>query len=136
MFTMEQRIGRLVEVRYRETLTLDDFTQLMAQTRTLFNNSKKALVFVTDARYVSPFPRDVAESLVWVMRRDNPKIAAGGILLSRENVVWQRQAERMLREAKSTVRRTFFEPQEVQGFLAPHLDGDERRRLNEFLREK
>ncbi len=136
MFTMEQRIGRLVEVRYRETLTLDDFTRLMAKTRALFNEAKARLVFVTDARHVLPFPRDVAESLVWVMRRDNPKIAAGGILLSRENLVWQRQAERMLREAKSTVRRTFFEAHEVQGWLAPHLDEAERRRLTEFLREQ
>jgi len=132
---MEQRVGRLVEVRYHESLTLDDFTRLMAKTRTLFEASSLPLVFVTDARYVSPFPRDVADSLVWVMRRDNPKIAAGGILLSRENLMWQRQAERILMEARNTVRRLFFEPLDLAAWLSPHLDGDERRRLDAFLLE-
>jgi hypothetical protein len=135
MMQVEQRVGRLAEVRYRAPLTLDELSEFMVRVRGLVEKATSPLVFCCDWREIESFDGTFVDTLVWTMRRDNARVAANGVLVSASNTPLFEQVSAIVREARSPKRRVFRTRRELVTFLHPLLDGAERRRRDEFLDE-
>jgi hypothetical protein len=69
------------------------------------------------------------------MRRDNPRVAANGVLVGESNLGLFDQVEKVLREAKNPNRKVFRSRLDVAAFLDPLLTAAERDRREAFLDE-
>jgi hypothetical protein len=130
---VEQRVGRLAEVRYVDPLTMDELTKFMAGVRDLVQRAPEPLVFCCDWRHVGTFDQTVADTIVWIMRRDNPKIAKNGVLVSTRQLFGQ--VERILSDAGNPRRKVFLERTELCSWLDTLLVPEERKRRDAFLDE-
>lgn len=136
MMLVERHVGYLAEVRYRPPLHADELPGFMGGVRGLVADAKMPLVFCTDWREISSFPPDIADTIVWIMRRDNPKIRANGVLVSAEAGDFYQQVHDILRQANNPDRRVFDNPAAVSDWLDPLLSPAERRRRDDFLAGK
>ena len=130
---VEQKVGKLAEVRYREPLTLDEMTVFMANVRRLVDAAKEPLVFCCDWRPVHRFEPAIADTIVWIMRRDNPRIGANGVLTG-DGPIFE-QVRRILVEAGNPRRRVFSSESSLAAWLDPMLTSPERDRRRAFLAE-
>jgi hypothetical protein len=128
---VEQHVGRLAEVRFADPLDLDQLSAFMAHVRSLVEASPRPLVFCTDWRKVSLFDKDVSESVIWIMRRDNPRIGANGILVDDERLL--KQAEAIVTEAHNSRRKVFLSVAPLREWLDSLLLPPEQERLSRFL---
>jgi|GEM_PF-1930290 len=135
MMCVRHEVGRLAEVLYRPPLSIEQLSAFVADVRRVVERASTPLVFVCDWRPVDGFDETFTDTIVWTMRRDNPRILANGVLVSASNVRLFDQVDRLLREAKNPARRVFKSRAEVVAFLDPHLSDDERRRRDQFLDE-
>jgi len=131
---LAQRVGKLAEVRFEPPLDLDELTHFMAEIRNLVQAAPEPLVFCCDWRTVDAFPQTMADTIVWIMRRDNPRIAGNGVLVRRPSLFTQ--VEQMLRDAQNPRRRVFRDADELRAWLDPQLTPEERARRDAFLAER
>src|SRR5687768_3815346 len=108
MVRVENRVGRFGEVVIASPVSEEDVQNFVKYARAIVGQATRPLVFCTDLRRARFFPQSVADTLVWVMRMDNPKIERNGLLLASQSM-FGRQVERMLVEAKGVNRRAFYE---------------------------
>jgi hypothetical protein len=134
MVRVENRVGRFGEVIIASPVSDEDLQAFVKHARAIVGQAQRPLVFCTDLRRARVFPQNVADTLVWVMRMDNPNVERNGLLLS-DRSMFARQVERMLVEAKGPNRRAFYQRDEVVTWLEPLLDRAERERLAAFLAE-
>lgn len=134
MVRVENRVGRFGEVVIASPVSEEDVQNFVKYARAIVGQATRPLVFCTDLRRARFFPQSVADTLVWVMRMDNPKIERNGLLLASQSM-FGRQVERMLVEAKGVNRRAFYQRDAVVAWLEPLLDQNERERLAAFLAE-
>lgn len=135
MMTVTRGVGRLCEVRYAEPLTQDQLTEFTLAIRNVVATADVPLVFCCDWRGVPRFEKSIADTVVWIMRRDNPKIAHNAILVAAGNAALHAQVERILAEAASPRRTMHDDVKALRRLLAPMLDLRERERLDAFLEE-
>jgi hypothetical protein len=135
MMQVERHVGRLAEVRYRAPLTLDELSGFIARVRGLVEKAASPLVFCCDWREIERFDGTFIDTLVWTMRRDNPRVAANGVLVGASNKPLFDQVSGIVREARNPNRRVFRTRRDLVAFLDPLLDDAERRRRDEFLDE-
>ncbi len=135
MMTVTRRVGRLCEVRYLDPLTQDELTDFTLAVRNLVAAATDPLIFCCDWREVSRFDKAMADTIVWVMRRDNPKIAHNAVLIDPEKTALRKQVEQILREAANPQRTVHGDLASLNGVLGPLLDAPERDRLEVFLQE-
>ncbi len=133
--TVCQKVGRLCEVVYRPPFDKDQLTSFTISIRSLVNAATERVVFFVDWRGEWEFSSDMIDTIVWIMRRDNPMIEANGILISRNNTPLRTQVERIVREANSSQRRVFDRPQMLVDWLHPRLSSAERARLQALIDE-
>jgi hypothetical protein len=68
-----------------------------------------------------------------VLAKSNAHLERSAFLLLPEGALFHLQAERVVREAKSAVRRTFRDPRSLVAWLDDVLDDPERARVRAFL---
>lgn len=134
MVRVENRVGRFGEVIIASPVSEEDVQAFVKHARAIVGQAKRPLVFCTDLRRARVFPQSVADTLVWVMRMDNPNVERNGLLLA-DRSMFARQVERMLLEAKGVNRRAFYDRELLVAWLEPVLDQVERERLASFLAE-
>jgi hypothetical protein len=135
MMSVRQPVGKLAEVLYLPPLGIDELSAFVAGVRSLVQHAEEPLVFVCDWRAVDRFEQTMADTIVWTMRRDNPRVRANGVLVAAHNTTLYDQVAQVLREAKKSERRVFRARGELADFLDPLLTDDERRRRDAFLDE-
>ncbi len=81
MVVVEQHVGKLLEVRYRPPLALDQLADSAVRIRDLVGAARAPVAICTDWRSVTLFDDDTVDAMVWTMRRDNPKILCNALLL-------------------------------------------------------
>ncbi len=133
MMTVAQRVGKLAEVRYVPPLTMDELVHFMADVRALVERAPIPLVFCCDWRQVESFDTTFADTIVWIMRRDNPRIAGNGVVVRSERLYVQ--VEHILKDANNPRRAVFRDVPSLNAWLDPQLSPAERRRRDEFLAE-
>lgn len=135
MMTVRQTQGKLCEVVYADPMTADELTTFTMEMRRIVGQTKTPLVFLTDWRQVSAtFSRSMADTLVWVMRRDNPMVAFNGFLVSPGNVAFHRQVDNILKQAQNPMRKLFTSESQLLAAMDPLLNAPERARLREVLK--
>ena len=135
MMTVRRNVGRLAEVIYVPPLSVEQLSAFVAAVRAEVEGAKQPLVFVCDWRWINRFDSTYADTIVWTMRRDNPRVAANGVLVSESNLALFDQVEKVLREAKNPNRKVFRSRLDVAAFLDPLLTAAERERRDAFLNE-
>jgi hypothetical protein len=130
---VRQTVGKLAEVVFRLPMSVEELSSFVSQVRGMVQAAPEPLAFVCDWRDVDRFDPTFADTIVWTMRRDNPRIAANGVLVAGRNDALFDQVEQVLREARKPERRVFRHRADLAAFLDPRLTREERRRRDQFL---
>lgn len=133
MVTLVRRVGKLCELRYLPPFTNEDSMQLLPQMGQLVDRATGPLVFCTDLRPMRGFSKPLLDSIIWRLRRNNPKVCAAGSIVSTPHVF--RLMERVAAEARNPMRRVFLNVNELRDFLDPFLTPAERVQRDVFLDE-
>jgi hypothetical protein len=135
MISVAHRVGRLVEVRIITPVTAEEI-QAMGQRIGLAYAAcaPRPIVGCTDLRGANLFPMDLAEQVAAFMKKGNPRIERGAMLVG-ESALFSMQVERVVREAGNPSRRTFRVRTELEKWLAEVLTPFERQRVRHFLEE-
>lgn len=135
MMTVENRVGKLAEVIYRPPMSIEELSAFVAAVRATVEKASGPLAFVCDWRAVDRFEPTFVDTIVWTMRRDNPRILANAVLVAPRNKLFHDQVAGLLREAKKPERQVFRSRRELARFLDPYLTPEERARRDQFLDE-
>jgi hypothetical protein len=132
-WTIENNVGRLIEIRMQSLQTLAEVQQFWRSFGEVVNQlPAPSFVICTDVHQASVFPPDVADAMIAGMQRDNPRLERNGFLLG-ASAVFTLQVERMIREAHSPRCRSFREPIGLVHWLEEVLTGTESLALRRFL---
>ena len=132
MFTSEHHVGRLIELRIRSPITVDELQELRAsQIRHVLSIDEK-FISVTDLRRAFVFPPAIADGFLSLMKQANPRLDRSAFLVS-DSATFSLQAERILTELGNPDRRAFREADDLELWLSQVLTDAERRRLRRFL---
>ncbi|MDA8020444.1 MAG: hypothetical protein MPN21_23645 [Thermoanaerobaculia bacterium] len=134
MFSSDNRVGRLVELRVQTPMNLEEMAELQRRHLQVLQSLEGSFVIVTDLRHAHVFPPDITEAFIQMMGRINPDLERSAVLIN-ESAVLGLQAERAIAEAGNPNRRSFREPDELMDWLSDVLDPSERTRLQAFLHE-
>lgn len=136
MYTVQQQVGRLVEARLSTLRSVDEVARFEVAMREAFDRVRGGHAIVcADWRGANIFAPEVADRLVELLARGNPRLERSAVLLGKEQAAFALQVERVVREAKNSARRTFRDVDGVIEWLGELLSVEERRRLVEFLDE-
>jgi len=130
---VRRSVGKLAEVLFRRPMSVEELSSFVSQVRGMVQAAEEPLAFVCDWRDVDRFDPTFADTIVWTMRRDNPRILANGVLVATRNVALYEQVEQVLREAKKPERRVFRHRADLAAFLDLSLTREERGRRDQFL---
>lgn len=133
MYSYECNVGRLVEVRFEETVSVDDMEGVGSAARALMARSAQRYVCAVDMRKTRVLAPDVADAVLAGLRPFNQRVERTGVLVPGDSPTLALQIERLHREAGNATRRTFDEPRYLRGWLAAFLSDEERDRLDRFL---
>jgi hypothetical protein len=132
MYTMECKVGRLIELRIQPPLTLDELRLWPPQANRIFARVRGQVVACTDLRPARVFTPEVTKQLLTLLRGESPHVERAAILVG-EGAVFSMQIARMFRELGGSLRRTFLEPDPAIDWLSELLTPAEVDRLREFL---
>lgn len=135
MWTIEQRVGRLIEIRVSSPIVMGDlegFGKRLAECLARITERGQRCVACTDLSDANIFPPDVAEWFIRLMQRDNSVLERNAFLIG-PSAVFALQIERMLKQSNSAVRRTFREPEPIIDWLGELLLPPEREQVRQHL---
>ena len=134
MFSYESHVGRLVEIRFGATLSLEDVRSVQEAATANLARRLGSVVSCVDMRYLNILRPDVADALVLMLKRSNPRVERTACLLPSASATLALQIERMHRDAGGSGRQTFRQAVDIVAWLGEVLDGRERDRLRMFLK--
>lgn len=132
-FSIECRVGRLVEARLEALGSVADVADFFARLKEAFVRAGHDAVVCGDWRLAQVLAPDVGDALVDLLRESNPRVLRGAILLSPAHPTFTLQVERLIKEANNPRRRSFRDPQQLLAWLGSALAGPELARAREFL---
>jgi len=124
--------GRLVEVRVKPPLTLDEIKQFVAEHRATVSRIPDRYVGVVDLHRANVFPPEVADALIQLLSQMADRVERTAFLIG-ESAVFALQIERVIRNAANPNRKSFREPGPLKEWLGEILNASERSRLDGFL---
>jgi hypothetical protein len=135
MFTVDQYVGRLLEIQLAPPVPLEEAGAFAARIGELLAKAPGAVVCCSDFRQMDLLPSGIALRLLDLLKSSNPKIERHGFwLLGRGK--FTSQADTLIREAGHPGRRIFEARPALEAWVGEALDGDERARLAQFLDER
>ena len=134
MYTLENHVGRLMELRVESPVTLDQLQTFHSTVARLVKPHSGQVAICTDLMGARVFPQPVTDRWTAIIQQENPAVERNAVLVG-ESAVFSMQVERILREAGSVNRRSFRAANDLVAWLATILTQAERTRLNAFLRE-
>jgi hypothetical protein len=133
MYSYECNVGRLVEVRFDEMVSIEDIDGVGRDARRLMARNDTRYVCAVDMRRTRVLAPNVADALLEGLRPFNPRVERTAVLVDGESPTLALQIERLHREAGDATRRTFDEPRFMRTWLGLVLTEAERARLAVFL---
>jgi hypothetical protein len=136
-FSVENRVGRLIEARVRRLSSVEDADAYGAEVLAKATAAvpRRGAVLCADHRPAGLYPPLVADRLVELFRPNNVRFERIAILVSPKNVILIMQLERLTREAGSDKRKVFQDALMATKHLAMALDAAELDRVRSFLLE-
>ena len=133
MFSVEVKVGRLLEVRLVTPVTLEDIERCDKRINELFEKHGET-VLVADYTRATVFAQDVAAAVLDMFKRGKHRVVRSAALVS-ESAIFSLQVERLIAQAGNPMRRSFHDPFELKAFLGAALNHEEHIRLVQFLAE-
>ncbi len=131
MFTVENNVGKLFEVRLATPITEEELQVFMRELNRVLGGMPK-YVGVTDLVDAHVFPTYVTQPMIQYMSVSSPRVVRSAMLVN-ESATFGMQVERVLRSSNSTDRRAFRKAEELETWLGEVLTVEERVRLRRFL---
>jgi len=134
MFSVETKVGRLLEVRLKAPFAPGEMEQLTLALGAAFVRVPGRLVGCIDMRGSMLLSPEEGDHVAAWMRSGNAKIERSGVVIPQEAPVYL-QVARVFRETGHPGRRVFVEKTELMSWLGEVLDDHERQRMQAFLDE-
>ena len=136
MLTVENRVGRLIELRGSGPMLAEDAESGARELVKVLLKIEGKAVGCVDLRRSGLLRPEGAARFIEIMKRDNPKIERNAFILLEAKATLSLQIERLIREAGSPSRRLFHSAVEAQRWLNESLHlAVERARLAAFLED-
>lgn len=132
MYSIENNVGRLIEIRLASPVSLQEVQNLLRIHSRIVLGVQGKYVSVIDLRKAHVFPQEVTEILTRIMTHANPKLERSGLLIG-ESAIFGLQVERVIHEGGTDHRRPFREPVLLVAWLGEVLSEPERERARLFL---
>jgi hypothetical protein len=132
-FTVEHRVGRLVQTRVTALTDLRDMCNMQAALHSVLSGVVGQAVICTDWTQLRVLSPGIAESVCQMLTTTNNKVLRGAILLDPEQATFNLQVDRVIREAGSLSRRTFRDTVKMVNWLAEVTTPEEVACAREFL---
>lgn len=129
MFTIERKVGRLVETVMQARVTREEIEAADQGMFEAVRSIGEPCIVWADYRRARFLLEDDAARLTEIYRRFNSNIERSAILVSATSAVAVLQIERVIREAKHPSRRAFRDANEAAAWLDEALSPPERARL-------
>ena len=137
MFTVERRVGCLIEARVHALRSAEDgdayFEAITAAVADVAAPARA--VICADHRPVIIYPPAVADQLVRLFTSVNPRVQRAALLVTPTNATVNMQLARIVREAVNPNRQVFRDLARFTAFLAEVLDAAELTRVRAFMAE-
>lgn len=134
MYTIENRVGRFVELRVESPVTEEELQKFPDALAKVCKPIKGQIATCTDFVGATVFLQPVAARWIEIIRQDSPFVERNAVLVG-EGAVFSMQIERIIRQAGFKNRKAFLSPAPLMAWLGEILTVRERARLEQFLRE-
>jgi len=134
MYTIENRVGRLVELRVESPVTYEELLQFQDTFGKVCKPIRGQVAVCTDFAGATVFTQPVTQRWTAIIKQDAPIVERNAVLVG-EGAVFSMQVERIIREAGYQNRKAFLLPTDLTTWLGEILTVRERTRLDGFLRE-
>lgn len=132
-YTIESRVGRLIEARVLRLGTREDADAYSAALAAEVGRHSAAPVLCADHRPVRVYPQEPADRLVELFQDMNSRLERIAIVVAPTNATILLQLERIVREARFERRKVFRDAAGALDHLAASLDAHELARARAFL---
>lgn len=134
MYSIENPVGRLIEVRLASPLSLEEVHRFAEDFKGTVTGVHGRYVGVVDITRAELFPAPVAEALIHLLSRAAEQVDRTAVLIG-ENATFSLQVERIIRNSASPHRKAFRAAEPLRDWLREVLGAAERVRLARFLHE-
>jgi len=135
MYTIENRVGRLIELRVESPVTYEELLQFHDTLAKVYKPLRPQLALCcTDFAGATVFTQPVTKLWTSIIKQDSPIVERNAVLVG-EGAVFSMQVERIIRESGHQNRKAFLSSTELTAWLGELLTVRERTRLEAFLRE-
>ncbi len=134
MYTIENRAGRLIELRVESPVTYEELLQFPDTLAKVLKSLRPPFPVCSDLVGATVFTQPVTKLWTSIIKQENPLVERTAVLVG-EGAVFNMQIERIIREANVPNRKAFHSATELVAWLGEILTVRERTRLEAFLRE-
>jgi hypothetical protein len=134
MYTIENRVGRLVELRVESPVTEEELMRFHDMLAKACKPIKGQIAICTELVGATVFLQPVAARWIEIIRQESPIVERNAVLVG-EGAVFSMQIERIIRQAGFKNRKAFLVPGALVAWLGEILTARERTRLEQFLQE-
>lgn len=122
MYSVERKVGRLVEARVLELRTIERAeTFSLAIREAVMSVAPARGVICADHRAVKIYPPEVAARLVELFVRVNASLERAALIISPSNATLSMQVQRIVRESENPLRRVFVDVPPMLAYLGEVL---------------
>lgn len=134
MYTIENRVGRFVELRVESPVTEEELAQFHETLAKVCKPIKGQIATCTDFTGATVFLQPVAARWIEIIKQDSPFVERNAVLVG-EGAVFSMQIERIIRQAGFKNRKAFLSQAPLIAWLGEILTARERARLAQFLQD-
>ncbi len=134
MYTIENRLGRLVEIRVESPVTYEELLEFHDTLAKVCKPIQGLVAACTDFVGATVFTQPVTQRWMAIIKQDAPIVERNAVLIG-EGAVFSMQIERIIRQAGQSNRKTFLASTDLATWLGEILTVRERTRLESFLRD-
>jgi hypothetical protein len=134
MYTIENRVGRLVELRVESPVTYEELLEFHNILGEVCKQIQGQIVMCTHLAGATVFNQQVTQRWQSIIKQDAPIVERNAVLVG-DGAVFSMQVERIIRQAGHPNRKAFLSPTDLASWLGEILTVRERGRLETFLRE-
>ncbi|TMQ13926.1 MAG: hypothetical protein E6J90_27550 [Deltaproteobacteria bacterium] len=134
MYTIENRVGRFVELRVESPVTEEELLEFHEVLASVCKPIRGQIAICTDLVGATVFTQPVTQRWTEIIKQESPVVERNAVLVG-EGAVFSMQVERIIRQAGYKNRKAFLSPVTLAAWLGEILTVRERVRLESYLHE-
>jgi hypothetical protein len=141
-FTLENRVGRLIEVRMLERMSLDEAQQIRTKMYLLLSTMAGKVVVITDMLRADAFSSEVGDKMLEMLKHDNAKVERtafvmreGAFAIKIERISYDAERAAAAAGRVKPLRKVFKDKLAARSWLDEALTSAERARLFQLVQE-